>query len=74
MAKRVVIIGAGPGGLAGPLLAAATPRPLPGQFDPRPALGATALALTLLAYLTAPLRRRHRRVGTNLQRARPISP
>ena len=44
----------GPGGLARPLVAAATPRPLPGRLDLRPALGALALALALLAYL-APL-------------------
>ncbi|WP_232631774.1 vWA domain-containing protein [Methylobacterium sp. Leaf118] len=42
---------AGPDGLAGPLLAAATPRPLPGRFDPRPVLGGLALALALAAFL-----------------------
>lgn len=45
----------GPGGLAAPLRAAATPRPLPGRLDPRPALLAAALGLTLLALLASPL-------------------
>jgi mxaL protein len=47
----------GPGGLAAPLRAAATPRPLPGRLDPRPALLAAALGLTLLALLASPLAR-----------------
>ena len=46
---------AGPDALAAPLFAAATPRPLPGQVDPRPFLGAAALALVLGALLAAPL-------------------
>jgi mxaL protein len=41
----------GPGGLAGAVRAAATPRPLPGRFDPRPVLLAAALGLTLLTFL-----------------------
>ena len=41
----------GPDGLAAPLLTAATPRPLPGQLDPRPALGGLALVLALAAFL-----------------------
>ena len=47
----------GPGGLKGPLVAAATPRPLPGQLDPRPVLGGLALALALAAFLVRPLAR-----------------
>ncbi|KQO70387.1 hypothetical protein ASF22_16385 [Methylobacterium sp. Leaf87] len=41
----------GPGGLAAPLRAAATPRPLPGRLDLRPVLGGAALALALAAFL-----------------------
>ncbi|GAB6843610.1 mxaL protein [Methylorubrum rhodinum] len=41
----------GPDGLAGMLIAAATPRPLPGRIDPRPFLGGLALALALAAFL-----------------------
>jgi mxaL protein len=37
----------GPGDLAAPLSAAATPRPLPGRIDPRPFLGAASLLLVL---------------------------
>jgi len=47
----------GPEGLTTPLIAAATPRPLPGRFDPKPFLGAGALAL-LLAALAGPTLRR----------------
>lgn len=48
----------GPDGLRGPLLAAATPRPLPGRLDPRPFLGAAALALVLAVLLADALRAR----------------
>lgn len=47
----------GPKGLAGPVLAAATPRPLPGRLDIRPGLAGAALALALFALLAEPLRR-----------------
>ena len=43
-----------PDGLATPLVAAATPRSLPGRIDPRPFLGAAALLLVLGALLAAP--------------------
>lgn len=46
----------GPAGLVRPLLAAATPRPLPGSLDPRPFLGGAALAL-LVAVFASPLLR-----------------
>ncbi|UMY16888.1 VWA domain-containing protein [Methylobacterium organophilum] len=46
----------GPGGLAAPLAAAATPRPLPGRLDLRPFLGTAALALVLATFLAGPLR------------------
>lgn len=46
---------AGPDALAAPTFAAATPRPLPGRIDPRPFLGAAALALVLGALLAGPL-------------------
>ncbi|CAO4182272.1 VWA domain-containing protein [Methylorubrum populi] len=48
----------GPDGLRGPLLAAATPRPLPGQLDLRPFLGAGALALVLAVFLAGAFRAR----------------
>jgi len=41
----------GPAGLAPRLLAAATPRPLPGRLDLRPFLGGAALALVLCVFL-----------------------
>jgi len=41
----------GPGGLGPRLLAAATPRPLPGRLDLRPFLGGAALALVLAVFL-----------------------
>ncbi|KAB7783216.1 vWA domain-containing protein [Methylorubrum populi] len=44
--------------LRAPLLAAATPRPLPGRLDPRPFLGAAALALVLASFLAGALRAR----------------
>lgn len=47
----------GPAALAGALTAAATPRPLPGRLDPKPFLGAGALALLLAAFAVSPLRR-----------------
>lgn len=40
----------GPGGLAAPLMAAATPRALPGRLDLRPAFGIAALMLALAAF------------------------
>jgi mxaL protein len=46
----------GPGGLSVPLLAAATPRPLPGRLDLRPFLGGAALALVLAVFLLPTLR------------------
>jgi mxaL protein len=45
----------GPDGLRAPLLAAATPRPLPGRLDLRPFLGAAALALVLAVFLAGAL-------------------
>ncbi|GJE45676.1 vWA domain-containing protein [Methylobacterium soli] len=45
----------GPGSLAAPLRAAATPRPLPGSLDPRPILGGAALLLVLVVYAAGPL-------------------
>lgn len=48
----------GPDSLRAPLLAAATPRPLPGRLDLRPFLGAAALALVLAAFLADALRAR----------------
>ncbi|CAX26750.1 MxaL protein precursor [Methylorubrum extorquens DM4] len=44
--------------LRAPLLAAATPRPLPSRLDPRPFLGAVALALVLAVFLAGALRAR----------------
>lgn len=49
---------AGPAGLASALAAEATPRPVPGRFDPRPVLGAMALLLLLATFLSALLRAR----------------
>ncbi|MFF8800979.1 MULTISPECIES: vWA domain-containing protein [unclassified Methylobacterium] len=48
----------GPDALRAPLLAAATPRPLLGQLDLRPFLGAAALALVLAVFLAGALRTR----------------
>lgn len=61
----------GPRGLAGPLLAAATPRPLPGSLDPRPFLGAAALAL-LLAVFAFPLVRPAARLAGRPPRLRKV--
>jgi len=44
----------GPASLDAPLRAAATARPVPGRFDLRPFLGATALLLVLAAFTAAP--------------------
>ncbi|MEA1834405.1 vWA domain-containing protein [Methylobacterium durans] len=52
----------GPASLAGPLVAAATPRPVPGRLDLRPFLGAAALILVLAAFAAGPLRARHGRL------------
>jgi len=62
----------GPGGLAASLRAAATPRPLPGRLDPRPALLAAALALTLLALLAGPLARALRALRGRAGHSAPI--
>ncbi|GBU16488.1 MULTISPECIES: vWA domain-containing protein [Methylobacterium] len=59
----------GPDGLAAPLTAAATPRPVPGSLDPRPFLGGLALLLALGAYLAAPLRSLGRRRPARSRRA-----
>ncbi len=42
----------GPSGLGPALLEAATPRPLPGRFDPRPLLGATSLLLLIAVFVS----------------------
>lgn len=48
----------GPIGLRAALMGAATPRPVPGRFDPRPVLGAAALLLLLATFLVPLLRSR----------------
>lgn len=54
----------GPSGLAGPVMEAARPRPLPGSLDLRPFLGGVALALLLAAFAVRPLSVLTRRSGT----------
>ena len=44
--------------LGAALKGAATPRPVPGRFDPRPILGASALLLLLATFLAPLLRAR----------------